>query len=134
MPLGIDTVDRLSRGIEQEARALLALAQGRFCLLTHGDFLPQFGCSLLYPKLEFVSSLLQLSVASLNFRQHVVETVDQYADFIVSPAGCANRVISCRGHLLGGLRQQQNGIGNSSLHSRSEEEGAHGQAQHDEPE
>ena len=122
MPLEIEPVDAFGRGIEEEESALLAFAQGRFGILTHGNFLPQFSGSLLHAELEFLSSQLQSSVAALNFRQHAVETVDQHADFIVCRSGRANRVISRGGHLPGGLRQQQDGVGNSSLHSPSQEE------------
>src|SRR5437879_13651441 len=82
--LEIEPVDGLRRGVEQQARSLFAFAQGRFGLLTHGYFLPQFGCSLFYAKLEFVAGLLQISVAALNLREHPVETINQYAGFIRS--------------------------------------------------
>ncbi len=100
------------RGIEQQARApFCARAQRCFGSQAACNFPSQFGCSLVPPGTSSLSAcFLEIAVATLNFRQHLIEPIDQYADFIVRSSRCSDGIIFCRGHRSGGLREQQNGI------------------------
>src|SRR5438128_1533887 len=78
-------------------------------LFALGDFLLQFLGAFLDALLQIFPGLFQFGVAGLDLRQHVVESVDQLAQFVVALFDRAEGVIFPRGHGAGGFGEVQNG-------------------------
>ena len=100
-------------------------------LLAFGDFLLQFFGPFLNALLQIVPAPLQFGVARLDLCQHFVETVDQFAQFIVAVLDGAQGIIFPLRDLPGCFGQVQDGPGHDPLKAKGEQPGhANGDRQH----
>ncbi len=129
--IAIDSKDRLRSGIQKQTNSPLTLMQRFLGALAVGHFLFQLGGALVHAMLQILAGVAQLGVASLNLPQHLVETIDQHADFILRALPCSNGIIPAAGYHLCGPRQLQDRIRDGTLQPSSHRICSQGDARDD---
>ncbi|MFN7983194.1 MAG: hypothetical protein U0Q11_15190 [Vicinamibacterales bacterium] len=69
---------------------------------------------------ELLARLLQFSVALLDRRQHVIETIDELPDLVLVLRDRANRVVELFGHRAGNRGEAENRAGDGPLQEPGE--------------